>query len=317
MSSLKFKVFLVYEELEYGVLLPNHVNYSNLVRYVKKKFNVGDRNQISLSYNIGSNSIYIIDDDDVSFWVNEVSGEVVKKLFIKLAQQTNEVTQSSIRKPLDIDLNVSLFPNLNFIKDWKKHNLLMSGLTPPQAPRLITDYKHNNGFVKHYIFDDKEAYIYEIALKCLKKGYQFKVLKSCTIRPKDIAHDVNIEWNVRVSYKQAWRGKHKALALSQGCPIESFAHLPFYYFNLKMANEGTVTAIEMDAEGRFKMCFIGFGVAIKSFLCYMRSLIIIDAAHLKGTYLGTNLVAVAMDGSNQIIPIATSVSQGKTGESWA
>ncbi|GJV46559.1 hypothetical protein Tco_1431095 [Tanacetum coccineum] len=67
---------------------------------------------------------------------------------------------------------------------------------------------------------------------------------------------------------------------------------------VKRANEGTVTAIEMDAEGHFKMCFIGFGVAIKSFLCYMKSLIIIDAAHLKGTYLGTNLVAVGMDGNN-------------------
>ncbi|GKE16361.1 hypothetical protein Tco_1423938, partial [Tanacetum coccineum] len=83
-----------------------------------------------------------------------------------------------------------------------------------------------------------------------------------------------------------------------------------------MANEGTVTAIEMDANGHFKMCFIGFGVAIKSFSCYMRPLIIIDAAHLKGTYLGTNLVAVAMDGNNQIIPIATGVSQGETGKSW-
>nr|GEV39568.1 hypothetical protein [Tanacetum cinerariifolium] len=46
------------------------------------------------------------------------------------------------------------------------------------------------------------------------------------------------------------------------------------------------------------------------------SLIVIDGAHLKGTYQGTNLVAVRMDGNNQIIPIATGVSQGETGESW-
>ncbi|GKF57491.1 transposase, MuDR, MULE transposase domain protein, partial [Tanacetum coccineum] len=38
--------------------------------------------------------------------------------------------------------------------------------------------------------------------------------------------------------------------------------------------------------------------------------------HLKGNYLGTNLVAVGMDGNNQIIPLATGVSQGETGESW-
>ncbi|GJW93446.1 transposase, MuDR, MULE transposase domain protein [Tanacetum coccineum] len=48
----------------------------------------------------------------------------------------------------------------------------------------------------------------------------------------------------------------------------------------------------------------------------MRPLIIIDAAHLKGTYQGINLVAVRMDGNNQIRPIATGVSQGETGESW-
>ncbi|GJV62331.1 transposase, MuDR, MULE transposase domain protein [Tanacetum coccineum] len=40
------------------------------------------------------------------------------------------------------------------------------------------------------------------------------------------------------------------------------------------------------------------------------------SAHLKGTYLGTNLVAVGMDGNNQIIPIANGVSQGKIGKSW-
>ena len=48
----------------------------------------------------------------------------------------------------------------------------------------------------------------------------------------------------------------------------------------------------------------------------MRPLLIIDAAHLKGRYLGTNLVVVGMDGNNQIIPIATGVSQGETNESW-
>nr|GEU38853.1 transposase, MuDR, MULE transposase domain protein [Tanacetum cinerariifolium] len=57
-------------------------------------------------------------------------------------------------------------------------------------------------------------------------------------------------------------------------------------------------------------------VKLKSFLCYMRSVIIIDAAHLKGTYQGTNLVAVRIDRNSQIIPIATGVSQGETGESW-
>lgn len=48
----------------------------------------------------------------------------------------------------------------------------------------------------------------------------------------------------------------------------------------------------------------------------MHPLIIIDAAHLKGNYQGTNLVVVVMDGNNRIIPMAVGVSQGETIESW-
>nr|GEY64300.1 hypothetical protein [Tanacetum cinerariifolium] len=37
---------------------------------------------------------------------------------------------------------------------------------------------------------------------------------------------------------------------------------------------------------------------------------------LLGNYLETSLLAVGMDGNNQILPLAIGVSQGKTGESW-
>ena len=50
---------------------------------------------------------------------------------------------------------------------------------------------------------------------------------------------------------------------------------------------------------------------------HLRPLIIIDAAHLKGRYLGTNMVAVGMDGNNQILPIATGVCQGESNETWS
>ncbi|GJY94823.1 hypothetical protein Tco_0511184, partial [Tanacetum coccineum] len=87
--------------------------------------------------------------------------------------------------------------------------------------------------------------------------------------------------------------------------------LLYYCYNLKLANEGTVTHIHTDTDGRFEMLYVGFGFAIRSSLRYMRPLIIIDGAHLKGNYLGTNLLAVRMDGNNQILPFATGVSQGK------
>nr|GEV33573.1 transposase, MuDR, MULE transposase domain protein [Tanacetum cinerariifolium] len=56
---------------------------------------------------------------------------------------------------------------------------------------------------------------------------------------------------------------------------------------------------------------------IRTFLNYLRLVLMIDAAHLKGLYKGTNLVAVVMDGNNQIMPIAFGICKGETGPCWS
>ncbi|GJQ89889.1 transposase, MuDR, MULE transposase domain protein [Tanacetum coccineum] len=43
----------------------------------------------------------------------------------------------------------------------------------------------------------------------------------------------------------------------------------------------------------------------------------LEAAHLKGGYKGTNLVAVGMDGNNQIVPVAFGICKGETGPCWS
>ncbi|GKF24728.1 transposase, MuDR, MULE transposase domain protein [Tanacetum coccineum] len=64
------------------------------------------------------------------------------------------------------------------------------------------------------------------------------------------------------------------------------------------------------------MLFIAIGASIRTFLNYLRPLLIIDVAHLKGLYQGTNLVVVGMDGNNQIVSIAFSICKAETGRCW-
>ncbi|GJZ34237.1 hypothetical protein Tco_0579673 [Tanacetum coccineum] len=278
-SSSKFKVFLVYEEIKCGVSLPKNITYSNLVHYVEKKFKIGDNKQICLSYNIGSNSLNVIDDDDVVYFLKEVleSDDVVKNLFIKSFQKTLEVTRPSSSNPLDFDLNIPLFDE-QLTHKWKK-NTLMYMPTTPHAPTLKLKPRktQNDGheFSRLHIFDDKEDCMYAIGLKCLEEGYEYKVHKSDKIRdvtrvyrPKNIINNLNLELNIDVSYKRAWKAKHLALESNQGCSISSFSQLPYYCYNLKLANENTMTHIDTDDEGRFKMLFIGFGVAVST--CYVK-----------------------------------------------
>nr|GEW32038.1 transposase, MuDR, MULE transposase domain protein [Tanacetum cinerariifolium] len=120
---------------------------------------------------------------------------------------------------------------------------------------------------------------------------------------------MSVDWKIDISYKRAYGGRNIALKMMNGSHEDSFSQLLYYYYNLKLANEGTVTHIHIDADGRFEMLYVGFGFA-------MRPLIIIDGAHLKGNYSGTNLLAIRMDGNNQILPRATGVSQGETCKSW-
>ncbi|GKA19807.1 phospholipase-like protein [Tanacetum coccineum] len=246
----------------------------------------------------GSNSINIIDDYDVNCFLKDVleSGDAVKSVFIKSIDTTVKVTRSSSSKPLDIDLNIPLF-NEHVTYQWKK-NTLTCIPTTPHAPILdlktITSSKHGVKLAKHKIFDDKEACMYEIGFKCLTEGYEYKVVRSCPNRyavecvylecywdvtrvykPKDIINDLNIEYNFDVSYKRDWKAKQLALESNQGCPITSFAQLPYYCYNLKLANRNTITHIDTDNEGRFKMLFIGFGAApgtnIQNMLTYTYS----------------------------------------------
>ncbi|GKC25282.1 transposase, MuDR, MULE transposase domain protein [Tanacetum coccineum] len=65
------------------------------------------------------------------------------------------------------------------------------------------------------------------------------------------------------------------------------------------------------------MLFIAIGASIRTFLNYLRPVLMIDAAHLKGLYKGTNLVAMAMVGNNQIVPIAFGICKGETGPCWS
>ncbi|GKA77661.1 hypothetical protein Tco_0784198, partial [Tanacetum coccineum] len=117
------------------------------------------------------------------------------------------------------------------------------------------------------------------------------------------------QYKINISYQQAWRGKEYGLQMIRGSPFEM---LPYYCHNLERKNPGTVTRVKTNEEGVFEMLFIAIGASIRMFVNHLRPLLIIDAAHLKGLYKGTNLLAVGMDGNNQIVPIAFGICKGET-----
>nr|GEY78230.1 transposase, MuDR, MULE transposase domain protein [Tanacetum cinerariifolium] len=145
--------------------------------------------------------------------------------------------------------------------------------------------------------------------------------RSGVLRGKDIQKDFLEEYQIHISYQQAWRRKDYGIKHIRGSPYEAFEMLPYYCYNLEQKNEVTVTRIKTDEKGVFEMLFIAIGASIRTFLNYLRHVLMIYAAHLKGLYKGTNLVVVAMDGNNQIVdgnnqivPITFCICKGETGK---
>ncbi|PWA88550.1 transposase, MuDR, MULE transposase domain protein [Artemisia annua] len=159
-----------------------------------------------------------------------------------------EVTPPSSSKKLDIDLNVSLFPEQakhepEYVPDskdlhmkWQATNNFTNMPITPSAPKPVikkpASYKFDAPFIMKkgtQFLNGKAEVMLEIGKKSLRERFEYVTVKSCS-------------------------------------PKESFIQLPHYCYNLELENEGTVTAIVTDDEGIFKMVFVAFGIAVIKFL---------------------------------------------------
>ena len=230
-----FKVFLVYQGSKFLVQLPHHIDYATLVRCVKKKFKLSARlSMILLSYKINVNKVSIIDDADLLCFMKDVEEwkPEVKSLFIDIRKEPVKVSQSSSSESLGFDLNVSLGDeppnpetnnfvnpndeqvntnqNTNFEHTWKRNTFNYMPV-PPSPPNFVKLPKFLNArdgraFKVFDEFVDKEECIKDIAVKCIKEGYQYKVVKSCQLAYRVRCKVPECKWYV---FNRAVKGTKK------------------------------------------------------------------------------------------------------------
>ena len=106
--SGKFSVFLVCEDLTFGASLPKNITYAQLLNVAMKKFNIGQEYDIVLSYNVGSNCVHIVDDDDMEFFLHQIlkgKSSELHNIYIKKIAKVSKVNPSS-SNTLAFDLNL-------------------------------------------------------------------------------------------------------------------------------------------------------------------------------------------------------------------
>lgn len=117
--------------------------------------------------------------------------------------------------------------------------------------------------------------------------------------------------------------KKYALEKLFGGHDESYSHLPAYTRIIVATNPeskahySSVESESIPKELLFNNIFISFSAMWKGFLQGCRPLIGVDGTHLKGNYGGVLLSAVAMDGNNEIFPLAYAVVSIEDKDNWS
>jgi hypothetical protein len=118
-----------------------------------------------------------------------------------------------------------------------------------------------------------------------------------------------------MGYWKSYKTLKAAREIEMGTPESGFENLPSYLYNIRRANPGTITRLQIDEFGRFMYVFLAFGASVNGFP-FMRKVIVVDGTFLTGKYKGTLLTALAQDGNFQIFPIAFSVVDTENDDSW-
>ncbi|KAL0230951.1 hypothetical protein GEMRC1_010356 [Eukaryota sp. GEM-RC1] len=107
----------------------------------------------------------------------------------------------------------------------------------------------------------------------------------------------------------------EAQLLLYGDRQHSYSLLPGYFRLLKDKMPGTVTVIESGDDGEFSRCFLAFEASIQGFQ-YCKPVFGLDGCHIKSQYLGVMLIAVAIDANGHTFPLAFSVVDTESTDTW-
>nr|KAJ0191984.1 hypothetical protein LSAT_V11C800437780 [Lactuca sativa] len=130
------------------------------------------------------------------------------------------------------------------------------------------------------------------------------------------------------SYRKVWVGKQKAIDHIFGKWEESYIVLQKFLAALQYSNPGTIVErctarltntdqVESSNVDKveFKRVFWDFAPSIHGYE-HCRPVINIDATHLYGKYKGKMMIAMGVDGNNQIFPLAFAIVDNESYNSW-
>jgi zinc finger SWIM domain-containing protein 3 len=150
-------------------------------------------------------------------------------------------------------------------------------------------------------------------MKYLRPRHQDTFNNDHTIKPRQIMA-IEKSCGNDVSYKQSWRALIAAQGEALGDDIKSFQKIPAFLGRIAQADHSTYYHLE-SKDGAFHRLFLAPGPTQKAFQ-YCRRFIAFDGTFWKNRWDLTLLLAVTMDGNDEILPLAWAIVPTESNQHW-
>ncbi|KAH9753370.1 SWIM-type domain-containing protein [Citrus sinensis] len=148
----------------------------------------------------------------------------------------------------------------------------------------------------------------------------FGVIKSNPeISSSSIASVLLSRFGTATNRRRLYTAKKRVLKMCEGDYINSYALLNDYANILLMTNNDATVKISQELvgnENKFKRIFISFKAQQQGFMKGCRGFIGLDGCHLKTSFGGILISAVALDANNGVFPLAVCICEVESRESW-
>ncbi|XP_016552796.2 uncharacterized protein LOC107852246 [Capsicum annuum] len=131
----------------------------------------------------------------------------------------------------------------------------------------------------------------------------------------EIKNDMKEDFGMDLRYTLCWRAKKRPLEELRGKPLASYGKLSSYLYVLNTIYPDSHIRMKKTDDNAFLYVFIALHAFIKGF-DYCRSVVVVDASHLRGMYTGAFITACTTDGASHIFPLAYGVLDYENNESW-
>lgn len=143
-----------------------------------------------------------------------------------------------------------------------------------------------------------------------------KISDSPLYKPRDIKKDIFRDYGIDIPYHQAWHGKEFAYKELHGDDRCSFDALRWYVDVVQSTNPNSILQLDVSNDGRFERFFSSFHACALGFNAGCRPLLFLDGTFLKDKYKGILLSATAINGENEIFPLAYAICNAENESNW-